>query len=135
MSLYTSEHFLRVRYGETDQMGYVYYGNYAEYFEVARVEMLRELGVPYQQLEESGVILPVYDLHVRYKRPATYDEMLCIRTELLECTATRVKFSYAVYNEAKVLLNEAETTLVFVDKATGKPTRAPRNLLDALKLP
>lgn len=130
--IYSSEVLIRVRYGETDQMGYVYYGNYAEYYEVARVEMLRELGVSYQRLEEDGTLLPVYDLRVRYRSPARYDEVLTIKTDLVECSAAKIRFEYRVINEKGQLLNEAETTLVFVDKATGRPKRAPQVILDKL---
>jgi acyl-CoA thioester hydrolase len=124
---------IRVRYAETDQMGYVYYGNYAQYFEVARVEMLRGLGFSYKALEEQGVMLPVMDFSIRYKQPALYDDVLTVRTEIREMPAARMKFNYQTFNEAGQLLNEAETTLVFVHRATGRPCRAPREMLSAMK--
>jgi len=115
-------------------MGYVYYGNYAQYFEVARVEMLRELGIPYQQLEEEGTALPVRDLQVKYLAPAKYDDLLTIKTDLLECGNARIQFAYRVYGSKGKLLNEASTILVFVDKITGKPKRAPDSILRKLDL-
>jgi acyl-CoA thioester hydrolase len=123
---------LRVRYGETDRMGYVYYGDYAEFFEVGRVEALRSLGFPYRRLEDEGLMLPVYDLHVRYHRPAHYDDLLAIRTIIEEMPGVRIKFRYEVCNETGDLLTEAATTLVFVERCTMRPCRAPRQLLDAL---
>jgi len=130
--MYTHETSFRVRYGETDQMGYVYYGDYAEYFEVGRVEALRSLGFPYRRLEKEGVMLPVYDLHVRYHRPARYDDLITVRTTIEALPNVRISFRYELHNEAEELLTEASTTLVFVDSTTMRPCRAPQHLLDAL---
>ena len=124
---------LRVRYGETDQMGYVYYGNYAEYLEVGRVEALRTLGFPYRRLEEEGVMLPVRELAVRYHAPARYDDLITVRTFIDELPTARIHFRYEVRSAANELLTEASTTLVFVDRATMRPTRAPKDLVDALR--
>ena len=123
---------LRVRYGETDQMGYVYYGDYAEYLEVGRVEALRSLGFPYRRLEEEGVMLPVRDLRITYHQPARYDDLITIRTMIDEVRSVRIAFSYRIMNEAGVLLCEASTTLVFVDRTTMRPRRAPDALVQAL---
>lgn len=123
---------IRVRYAETDRMGYVYYGNYAQYFEVARVEMLRELGFSYKVLEDKGVMLPVVDYHIQYKRPAHYDDLLTIETSIVELPTARLQFTYRTLNAEGELLNEAETTLVFVDRKSGRPCRAPKEMLEAL---
>src|SRR4029077_16151788 len=114
--MYTSEIKIRVRYAETDRMGYVYYGHYATYFEVARVEMLRSLGFNYKKLEEEGVILPVLTFSIKYIRPAYYDDLLTVVTTINDLPSTRIKFSYETYNEKSELLNTAETVLVFVNK-------------------
>lgn len=123
---------VRVRYGETDQMGYVYYGDYAGYFEVGRVEALRSLGFPYRRLEEDGVMLPVHDMHTTYHLPARYDDLLTVRTTILAMPSVRIAFRYEVFNEAGELLTEATTILVFVDRQSMRPCRAPRALCDAL---
>lgn len=116
---------LRVRYAETDKMGYVYYGNYAMYYEVGRVDMLRQMGTSYRQLEESGVMMPVVHMECNYKRPAKYDDLLTIKTEVLHFTGTRVEFKYEVSNESGQLLNIGRTTLVFIDSETYKPCKSP----------
>lgn len=132
--MYNSEISLRVRYGETDQMGYVYYGNYAEYFEVARVEALRNLGFSYKSIEEQGIFLPVYSYSIKFFKPAFYDDLLNVKTEIREMPLARITFHYDTYNESDVLLNRAETTLVFISKETGKPITAPEALSNKLKL-
>lgn len=123
---------IRVRYGETDQMGYVYYGNYAEYFEVGRVELLRSLGVSYKSLEESGIMLPVLHLNINYLKPAKYDDLLTIETKLVGKPMVKIKFEFKIFNEKKELLTTGETTLVFIDIKKNKPTKAPQYLLDKL---
>jgi acyl-CoA thioester hydrolase len=130
--MFSHETQVRVRYGETDQMGYVYYGDYAEYFEVGRVEALRSLGFPYRRLEEEGVMLPVRDLHTTYHHPARYDDLLTIRTTIVGLPTVRIVFGYEVRNVEGVLLCEASTTLVFVDRSTLRPRRAPEPLVAAL---
>lgn len=130
--MYSHETTLRVRYAETDRMGYAYYGTYAQYFEVGRVEALRSLGLSYRRMEEEGVMLPVLDLAVRYHRPAFYDDLLTVRTSIVEPPTARIKFSYAVRNEQGLLITEATTTLVFVDRATDRPCRAPAALMKLL---
>lgn len=123
---------LRVRYAETDRMGYVYYGNYAEYLEVARVEMLRSTGISYRELEEQGVLLPVRELRITYHKPALYDDELTVRTELRSLPNVRIVFHYAILNAAGALLSEAETTLVFLDAKSGRPCTAPVEVIDRL---
>lgn len=128
--MFTHQHSLRVRYAETDRMGYVYYGVYAQYFEVARVEALRGLGLSYKRMEDDGIMLPVHDLNVKYHQPAFYDDALTIHTRIGALPAVRIHFDYEVRNERAELLTEASTTLVFIDKGTGRPCRAPQHLLD-----
>jgi|TARA_B110000285_G_C14856807_1_gene482612 acyl-CoA thioester hydrolase len=124
---------IRVRYAETDQMGYAYYGNYATYFEVARVEALRSLNFSYKQLEKDGVMLPVLEFGIKYFKPGFYDDELTIKTMISELPSARIKFDYETYNSEGVLLNKANTTLVFVSVKTKRPTSAPQYLLDKLK--
>jgi acyl-CoA thioester hydrolase len=124
--MYTSKTHVRVRYGETDQMGYVYYGIYAMYYEVARVESLRQLGMTYKELEAMDVMLPVLENHTRFLAPAFYDEELLIVTNVREKPAVRIKFEYEIYNPGGKLINRGETLLAFVDKKTGRPRRPPQ---------
>jgi acyl-CoA thioester hydrolase len=124
---------LRVRYAETDRMGYAYYGNYATYFEVARVEMLRELGFSYRILEDEGVLLPVLDYGIKYIRPAYYDDELRIVTTVNELPNTRIKFDYEIFNSNNEKLTIANTTLVFVNKDSGRPRLCPDDLLLKMK--
>lgn len=130
--MYHHETTFRVRYAETDRMGYVYYGRYAEFFEVGRVEALRALGFPYRALEDRGVLLPVHDLNVKYHKPALYDDALVLRTTITALPGVRMVFRYELRGSAGSLLTEGGTTLVFVDKASGRPRHAPQELLAAL---
>lgn len=130
--MYTSETQVRVRYGETDQMGQVYYGNYSLYYEVARVESLRQLGMTYKALEESGVMLPVIENKSRYIASAKYDDLLTIKTTLREKPGVKIKFEYDIYNEAGKLIHQGETTLVFIDVKTRRPCRAPEDMMKLL---
>jgi acyl-CoA thioester hydrolase len=131
--MYRSETKIRVRYGETDQMGAVYYGNYALYYEVARVESLRQLGLTYRALEESGVMLPVVENKSRYIAPARYDDLLTIVTTIMEMPGVKIKFEYEIFNEAEKLINQGETVLVFIDMKTNKPCRPPEVMTNLLK--
>lgn len=124
---------LRVRYGETDQMGYVYYGNYAEFYEVARVEMLRTLGTSYKLMEESGVMMPVVELHCKYLKPALYDQIISIKVILDEMPRAGMRFKYMLYNEDNELINTGETLLVFVKMDTNKICFIPKELAAKLK--
>ncbi len=130
--MFVSEVKIRVRYGETDRMGYVYYGNYAEYFEVARVEALRELGMNYKDMEDSGIMLPVYTFSVKYMKPAFYDDMLTVKTSIKEIPKARITFLHEIYNQKKELLNTGEVTLVFIDTKSNKPVGAPQDFLDKI---
>lgn len=121
---------LRVRYAETDQMGYVYYGNYATYFEVARVELLRNNGISYKELEEAGIMLPVLKLEVNYHKPAKYDDLLTIKTEIKKQPSITIEFHFKIYNEENELLTTGFTSLVFIDMKRNRPTRPPKVILD-----
>ena len=123
----------RVRYGETDQMGFVYYGNYAQYFEMGRTEWLRKLGITYKKMEEDGIMLPVMNLNINYLKPAKYDDLLTLKTTLIKLPSAKIEFSYEVFNEENELLTTANTTLVFVNMKTNKPTRAPEYVLKKLR--
>ncbi len=123
---------IRVRYAETDQMGYVYYGNYATYFEVARVELLRSVGFTYKKLEEDGILLPVLDFSIKYFKPAFYDDLLVIKASISEKPTARIKFQYETFNSDGILLNTAETTLVFINRKTNKPMGIPDDMVEAL---
>ena len=130
--MYKNKITTRVRYGETDQMGYVYHGNYAQYLEMGRLEWLRELGISYKEMEEDGVMLPVYSLNLRFIKPAFYDDILTITTTVKKTPSVRIEFEYKIHNQNGVLINTAETTLVFIDIKTGKPTRCPKYILEKL---
>jgi acyl-CoA thioester hydrolase len=124
---------IRVRYGEIDQMGYVYYGNYAEFYEVARVEMLRSLGSSYKKMEESGVMMPVIELHCKYIKPALYDQLITIKVMLETMPRASMHFKYMLYNEDNELINTGETLLVFVNMAKNKICFIPKEFADQLK--
>lgn len=124
---------LRVRYAETDQMGYSYYGNYAKYYEVGRADSMRTLGMTYREMEERGVVMPIATMVSKYIRPARYDDLLTIRTIVKEVPAARMHFFYEVYNEEGVLLNLGETVLAFIKKDTGRPCAAPDWFLEPLR--
>jgi acyl-CoA thioester hydrolase len=125
-----TETTLRVRYGETDQMGFVYYGVYAQYYEVGRVECMRSLGFSYKEMEESGVLMPVINLAVNYKKPALYDDEVRIVTMVKEIPGLRITFDYECYNQKNVLLNTGTVTLVFIDKQKNKPMQPPQWFMD-----
>lgn len=129
---YKNETKVRVRYGETDQMGYCYYGNYAQYFEVGRVEALRNLGMSYRELEEKGIMLPVTELNVKYKNPAKYDDELTIETIVRELKGVRIIFDYIIYNLKRDIIAQASTTLVFVSKENMRPTQPPAEFMDLI---
>ncbi len=131
--VYIHETKIRVRYAETDQMAYVYYGNYATYFEVARVEAFRHLGFSYKEMEAQGVMMPVLEYKSKYIRPAKYDDLLSIHTSIKELPSARIKFEYEVKNEAHELLNVSETTLVFINSQTLRPCPMPEIFLTLLK--
>ena len=114
-------------------MGYVYYGNYAMYYEVGRVESLRQLGLTYKELEEMGVMMPVLENKSTYHQAALYDDALRIVTTIRQKPSVRISFHYLIYNESEKLIHEGETHLAFVDKKTGRPCRPPQIFMDVLK--
>lgn len=131
--MFSAETQIRVRYAETDQMGYVYYGNYAMYFEVARVEAMRSSGFSYKGMEENGVMMPVLESYFRYLKPGRYDELLTIKTIIPQLPGARIRFEYQVFNESNELITEGWTILTFLKKDSHLPTRPPKNLLDLMK--
>lgn len=124
---------IRVRYADTDQMGYVYYGNYARFYEIGRVESLRSLGFHYKEMEASGVMMPVYENKSRFLKPARYDDLLRVRVTIPELPKVRIVFQYEVFNQYNELLNTGETTLVFQKMDNGRLCTAPEGLLTALR--
>ncbi len=131
--MYTSENTIRVRYAETDRMGYVYYGNYAAYFETGRVEALRALGLSYREMEDKGIMLPVLSYQIKYFKPAFFDDTLIIKTTLKELpTGTRLSFHYEIWNDKGIQINEGQTTHVFVKVDGGRPITVPQEVIDKL---
>ncbi|MGB3618898.1 MAG: thioesterase family protein [Catalinimonas sp.] len=126
--MFTHETHVRVRYAETDQMGYVYYGNYATYYEVARVEALRSLGITYKSMEAGGVIMPVAENYSKYIRPARYDDLLRVVVTIKERPGTRIQFHYEVFDEGGALLHLGHTKLVFCSGETGRPCAPPEDV-------
>ena len=124
--MYVSETRIRVRYGETDQMGYVYYGYYAMYYEVGRVESLRQLGLSYKELEAMGVMMPVLENKSKFHAPARYDDLLRVVTTINEKPGVRIRFDYQIFNEEGKMIHHGETLLAFVSKENGKPCRPPK---------
>lgn len=132
--MYTHQYPKRVRYGETDQMGYLYYGNYAQYYEIGRVEMLRSIGLTYKEMEETfGILMPVVHLEMRYVRPARYDELLTIHTSLRKLPEQTITFHVEIRNEQGKLVNGGRVRLCFVDQKTGKTIPTPNFLLEKLR--
>ena len=123
---------VRVRYAETDQMGYVYYGNYATYYEVARVEALRTLGLSYKELEAKGIMMPVLENRSRFLLPGKYDELLTVKVTIPTMPAVKIIFKYDITNEQDQLIHEGETTLAFINMANGRPVRMPKEMQDLL---
>ena len=132
--MYSIDYPKRVRYGETDQMGYLYHGVYAQYYEIGRVEMLRSLGVTYRDMEEKhGILMPVMSLQMRFVRPALYDQLLTIRTTLRTLPMDTITFYVDIYNEDKKLVSGGSVRLCFVDRETRKTIPVPPYLVDILR--
>lgn len=123
----------RVRYSETDQMGVVYHGNYAQYLEMGRVEWLRSFGISYKSMEENGVMLPVISLALNFKKSAVYDDLITVVTRLKKTPSVRIEFDYEIYNEANEILVEANTVLVFMDMQKKRPIKCPDYILEHLE--
>jgi acyl-CoA thioester hydrolase len=131
--MFCSETKIRVRYGETDRMGYMYYGHYPEYFEVSRTDMIRCFGLSYKAIEDMGIIMPVRSLKVDYKLPALYDEVLTIKSCLKRLPEIKLDIDYVITNEKNEIVCTGNTILAFVDLKTRKLIRAPSFFLDAVK--
>lgn len=132
--MFTHETQIRVRYGETDQMGYLYYGNYAQYYEVGRVEAIRALGLSYKDMEAvHGVMMPVMSLQMRYVRPALYDELLTVRTTIRHLPEDTITFHVEIFNEKKKLVNGGSVKLCFVDMKTNRTVPTPQYLIESLR--
>ena len=125
----THETQIRVRYGETDQMGVVYHGNYAQFLEVARVEWLRSIDISYKKMEEDGIMLPVVNLNINFKKPALYDELISVRTKLREKPSVKIIIDQEIYNQNNELLTTSEITLVFVNMKSKRPMLCTDELL------
>ena len=121
---------IRVRYGETDRMGFCYYGNYAQFLEVARVELIRSKGISYKEIEDAGILLPVRNFSIKYIAPAKYDDVLFIKTEIVKINGSRIEFIYEMRNQKNLLIATANTELVFVNSDTMKPTQVPTEILE-----
>ncbi len=124
--------YVKVRYAETDQMGVVYHGNYAQYLEIARIDWLDALGISYRKMEEEGVMLPVYELNLKFKKSAKFDDELKIVTRLKQKPGVRIAFEYEIFNQDGELLTTAETTLIFMDVEKSKPIKCPQYVLEKL---
>ncbi len=122
----------RIRYADTDQMGVVYYGNYARFYEIGRSEMIRDLGYAYKELEDTGVVMPVVTVNANYKRPLYYDELITIETALKKMPEARMVFYHTIYNQDNEVVHTAEVTLVFLSKETNRPVRVPEYMISAL---
>ncbi|MCD6366097.1 MAG: acyl-CoA thioesterase [Bacteroidales bacterium] len=123
---------IRVRFGETDKMSFVYYGNYALYYEQARTEMMRYLGFPYSEMEKRGTVMPVLEMYTQYLKPSFYDDLITVKTFLREMPTARIHFDYEIYNEEQILLNKGYTVLTFANAETLKPVRPPKYFLDLI---
>ncbi|MDQ8141432.1 thioesterase family protein [Chryseobacterium sp. CFS15] len=128
-----STHSLRVRYAETDPMKYVYYGNYATYFELGRVELFRSIGISYDEIEKQGIWLPVSDYKIKYLKPALYDQKLEIHTFMRKLPGVRIEFEYEIYNEEGVKITEASTTLFFLSAETNRVIKCPDFLMTLIE--
>lgn len=133
LNMIHTTHSIRVRYAETDPMKYVYYGNYAAYFELGRVELFRSIGISYDEIEKLGIWLPVSDYNIKYLKPALYDQKLEIHTYVKKIPGVRIEFEYEIYNEEKIKITEARTTLFFLDAATNKVIKCPDFLMKMIE--
>lgn len=128
----TFETSFRVMYADTDQMGVMHHGSYVKYLEVARTELMRSCGMPYKEMEKSGVMSPILDLNIKYIKPALYDEILSVQTWISKIKGSRIVFDYSIYRE-DVLLTKASTTLVFLDTKTMRPSDIKDTFIDKIK--
>lgn len=131
--MYSHQYKIRIRYSDTDQMGIVYYGNYASFYEIGRVEALRALNFPYKLMEERGIMLPVIENHSKFVQPAYYDEIITITTTIRALPTVKVLFEFELHNEDGKLIHTGSTLLVFMKTVSRKPCKAPEDLLNLLK--
>lgn len=125
---------IRIRYGETDQMGVVYHGNYPQFIEIGRIEWLRSLGVSYKKMEEEGVMLPVVSLSINYKKPVFYDDVISVKTFIKKKPTASIEFEYEITNQAGEIVTTASTVLAFVNMNSKRPMRCPNYILDKLQI-
>ncbi|MEN8248546.1 MAG: thioesterase family protein [Bacteroidota bacterium] len=130
--MYTAETTFRVRYSETDQMQYVYHGNYLSYYEIGRIEALRKLGLSYKALEASGIGMPVLESHSFYHKPGKYDDLITIKVTIPQLPMVKIKFEYELLNQDDELIHTGNSVLAFINLSTGKPVKAPASMLKAL---
>ncbi len=132
--MFISDTKIRIHYALTDQMGFVYYGNYAQFYEIGRTEAIRQLGYTYKDIEAMGIIMPVVDIHFRYLRPAKYDDLITVKTTLKEIPIHhKIIFHGEIYNEAGQLLNSGDVTLYFMEADGLKRCMMPAALKDKLQ--
>lgn len=129
----THETKIRIRYGETDQMGVVHHGNYPSFLEMGRIEWLRSLGISYKQMELDGIMLPVISLALNFKMSACYDDIITVKTTLKKMPTVKIEFEYEIINEVGEVLTTANTVLAFINMETKRPTRCPQFILDKLQ--
>lgn len=132
--MFTSETQIRVHYALTDQMGVVYHGHYAQFYEIGRGESIRQLGYTYKDIEAMGIIMPVVDIHSRFLRPAKYDDLITVKTTLKELPLHhKITFHSEIYNEQNELLNVGDVTLYFMEATTMKRCEMPEQLKSKLQ--
>ncbi|NQX84463.1 MAG: acyl-CoA thioesterase [Flavobacteriaceae bacterium] len=124
---------IRIRYGETDQMGVVYHGNYPQFIEIGRIEWLRSLGISYKEMEEEGVMLPVVSLAINYIKPVFYDDVISVNTTVKKKPTASIDFEYEITNASGEVVTTATTVLAFVNMKTKRPMRCPQYVLDKLR--
>jgi acyl-CoA thioester hydrolase len=129
---YTSKTQYRILYADTDMMGVVYYGNYGRLFEMGRTEMIRNMGMPYIDLEKAGIVMPVFSVESKYRKVLRYDELITIETTVKTMPVARMEFYHRIFNEAGDLAHEAKVVLVFLDMKNNRPVRAPQKLVELL---
>ncbi|MEO8823839.1 MAG: thioesterase family protein [Ginsengibacter sp.] len=131
--MFTSKTQIRIHYALTDQMGLVYYGNYAQFYEIGRTEALRSLGLTYKEIEATGIIMPVTEMHTRFLRPALYDDLLTVVTMVKEMPLhSKIVFHSEIFNEKNELLNVGEVTLYFLNSKTMKRSDMPEKIKEKL---
>ena len=132
--MFTFSTTLRIHYALTDQMGVVYHGNYAQFYEIGRTEALRSLGLTYKSIEEMGVIMPVIDMHMKFVRPAVYDDLIRIDITVKELPLLhKIIFHGEIFNEKNQLLNAGEVTLYFMDAKTMKRVNMPEEIVEKMR--